>query len=676
MYAHFIQKAVSDCGIAVVRTILEQLNINISNIKELYKHYDFSNTQGISLGDMDNILKKYGVITSSYEVNNFEELKKVNKFPFVLVIENDGFAHYVVVHDYNNNQFTISNPAEMEITKYDEEKLKSVFLGYALCIDEVGAPESINEEYEDTKLLGDILYEKILAEISNRKKISMVILLMLKYVIPLAITFFIQSFTTQSIKTVFLTSFIVGIMFLTFYFVTIFENKQKITIENSIQKNVLMNYYTKKMNENQSNKNAENVMNYFWNLLMSVSGLLQKYYFKIHLVYVIFLVEILFYIQPIIAMTVLIIGALFALYMKRNLLSIQNIEQDMIKNSSKFASAVENNIQTSMDLHLFSKKESGKSYLLNKMEDYFVTRLKATTLDVKINNIFQLFTILVAFCTFLIVSLSISMGQNWLNSGNSILIITMIINSLSPLIQTWVSYQKSKVAIEFIQSTDDYSEMNIQSKTVISVAEIRTLSLKKVAFSYTHNEIFNKYSQSFERGKIYSILGKNGVGKSTLLKLITGLLENSEGVFILNGNEKYETFKNTNIQEYISMYSPEFDLYANSINRNIEYKVFNEELEDHNYQDILNLGLNGNYSLQVRGSNLSQGQKQKILLMRALRQDKSIYIFDEPSGNLDTKGRELLITQLQKLAHEKNKIVIIVSHDEEIVNIADEIVKL
>lgn len=73
------------------------------------------------------------------------------------------------------------------------------------------------------------------------------------------------------------------------------------------------------------------------------------------------------------------------------------------------------------------------------------------------------------------------------------------------------------------------------------------------------------------------------------------------------------------------------------------------------------------------GRNISQGQKQKLLLLRTLNKEADIYIFDEPTGNLDQETKQSFMNIVQSLVKNKNKIVIIITHDESIIDQTDEI---
>ncbi|MDW4608260.1 ABC transporter ATP-binding protein, partial [Escherichia coli] len=72
------------------------------------------------------------------------------------------------------------------------------------------------------------------------------------------------------------------------------------------------------------------------------------------------------------------------------------------------------------------------------------------------------------------------------------------------------------------------------------------------------------------------------------------------------------------------------------------------------------------HQIDGKATNISQGQKQKILLMRSLSQEKDIYLFDEPTGNLDRNSTELFLNEVEKLVNEE-KIVIVVTHDKDVI---------
>ncbi|WP_269052475.1 ATP-binding cassette domain-containing protein [Sporosarcina sp. G11-34] len=687
-----MQKSSTDCGIASLKTILKQLGFNLSSESDLYKNYNINNDQGLSLYELNQILINYGVLSDSYEVSDFEQLKKVEKLPMMIVVENDGLAHYVVVHKIDKNKFTISDPSMPNIIECEEDYIKSIFLGFALCIDNIDIiPREIGKESKKKKKeysLGEVLYKNIMKNISIKIKMKMVLLMFLKYMLPMVSTIFIQSFMQANndhitIQNMVFPSIFTFVIILLFYFINIEEAQQKVIIENKMQATILSKYYNQKINDLDSGKNLDNVTGYFWNLLNSVSGLLQKFYFKLNIVYVLFLSILLYQFSSLLTFSLIFWFMIFSIYLKKQIPKIRNEERNIVGKSSSFSYAIENNIKTSLDINLFSKNVESEDFVKEKMNDFLKSKINRTKIESKISSTFQLIITLMTITSFIIFGLLSLKGESsdLINTSNSIFLISIILSSLSPVVQTWLVYQKSTIAIDYIQSSEDYSEDQVlKEKEKLNLKNIKKLSIDQLNFSYEENkEIIKNFSAKFESGKISAITGENGSGKSTLIKIISGILEPSSGYININNSISKSSLKDIDINDYISMYSPEFNIYGSTVGRNIRYKVFNEKLKDDEklkYDDIFNLNLPNHYLLQSNGVNISQGQKQKVLLMRAMSQEKSIYIFDEPSGNLDSKSKIVLMENIKKLAVERNKIVILISHEEELLKYADNIINV
>lgn len=680
MYAHYMQNSESDCGIATLRTVLKQLKYKVTE-SELYKNYHIKHTQGLSLANLREILGSYGISSNAYGVDEFSELKKVKNFPMILVVENDGMAHYILVHEIRNGKFIVSDPVETEIKTYSDSYIESIFLGYALCIEDAVtvSNKSKKETSEDTSI-GNIIYTEIMDSLPKKEKFKLVILMLLKYILPLTITLIIQSAIDIKSYGIVFPLVASAVLMTLFYIVNKKENMKKTAIENMIQDTVLTKYYNQKMNDIYSGKNIENISGYFWNLFYSVNGLLEKFYLNLNLVYLSMLLVLLGVLSPTLMIVVLIIGSAFVFCLAKQIVGVRKLEKDIIGKSSSFFQTVEDNIQNSFDINILRKKSEAENFVIHKMNDYFASKLTSVAKATTISSTYEVFNVAVLMSVFLFFTMN-NPSNNLLNSSNGILIVSMILSSVSPVIQTWLNYEVSKVSIDHIQSSNDYNNSVEEDKiNKLPFQEVNKLSLRDISFSYNEQKgkVISNLDLELESGKIYAISGKNGVGKSTLIKLISGILHPDSGSFVLNDSFNSDSFKETDINRFISMYSSDCGIYKNSLIRNIYFKVFNEDMpsqEKTNYEDIFNLGFPASYLIQNNGSNLSQGQKQKVLLMRTLLQEKSIYIFDEPTGNLDFKSKETLKNEIKKLAN-NNKMVILISHEENVLEIADEIVQL
>ena len=207
---------------------------------------------------------------------------------------------------------------------------------------------------------------------------------------------------------------------------------------------------------------------------------------------------------------------------------------------------------------------------------------------------------------------------------------------------------------------------------------MKVLEVKDLHYFYQDGTrkrvILDKVNADFETGKFYSILGESGSGKTTFLSTISALDTPKEGKILFRGKdireigyEKYRrnnisiVFQNYNLIQYMT--AMENVLTAMEITDN-EIKGNKKKLA---YQFLEDVEIDRE-TADRRVSRLSGGEQQRTAIARALSTNVDIILADEPTGNLDHETSEGIIELLIKLAHEKNKCVIIVTHD---LNIAD-----
>lgn len=125
---------------------------------------------------------------------------------------------------------------------------------------------------------------------------------------------------------------------------------------------------------------------------------------------------------------------------------------------------------------------------------------------------------------------------------------------------------------------------------------------------------------------------------------------------------------NSDITKYISFYSSELYVYCDSVKNNINFNVCRNQNMNTKYSYMNELKLD--YLLFLNGINVSQGERQKILLDRCFQKERSIYIFDEPGINLDYNSHEKMLEMFKHLK-DNGKIVLIISHEKEILSCCD-----
>ncbi len=207
---------------------------------------------------------------------------------------------------------------------------------------------------------------------------------------------------------------------------------------------------------------------------------------------------------------------------------------------------------------------------------------------------------------------------------------------------------------------------DIQNAPIESV-EVKDYSVEIGDFKKTYNIKFNA-------GKIYVISGQSGQGKTTLVNAICGLREISSGSLIINN--KHQTKSLYDYRNKISYLFQDSLLFDRSIEENIAYP--DEELSEKARQlieffDISKIIKRKNNELATQ--KLSGGEKKRIDIIRTISKDKELYFLDEPTNDLDAKNVLRVLEQIKILASE-NKIVIVISHDDRCIEIADELVSL
>lgn len=181
------------------------------------------------------------------------------------------------------------------------------------------------------------------------------------------------------------------------------------------------------------------------------------------------------------------------------------------------------------------------------------------------------------------------------------------------------------------------------------------LYIQDLNFSYDNGLIFNNQTHTLSSNRITLLLGQNGSGKSTFLKIIAGLEKPNSGSIKLHDNND----KSLNFNGNISYLGHKLALKEElTVQENIKFwhNFYGKDLLAREFEE---LGLDKLSSMIV--SNLSAGQKKKLALYRILMSNKDIWLLDEPFSNLDKKAysylKELLLMRLNN-----DIIIIITSH--------------
>lgn len=323
------------------------------------------------------------------------------------------------------------------------------------------------------------------------------------------------------------------------------------------------------------------------------------------------------------------------------------------------------------------------SIKIYKIQDYisskFVYNLNKNRQDtIKLRNfnngLSQILEFLNIFCIMTIYWLGFSDLFNGKLSLGMVMSLSLyfqnIISPIMSLLSCNINFQIIIPIIDRLQEFDVNNNYKIAEE--LDYGLTKKILVNDISFSYKEEFILKNFSCEFKQKSITCILGKSGVGKSTLIHIILGILKPQRGQIILKGN-----YQNENIA-YVPQ---EITLFHFSIMDNI--KLGDNKIQDKMIYDIckrLNLyeeiqRLPDKFNTVISDQiNISGGQAQRILIARALAVNPYAIIMDEPTSSLDSKNKLDLIKTLKDLS--KDHIIIIVTHDEQLSNCADYIIEL
>ena len=206
------------------------------------------------------------------------------------------------------------------------------------------------------------------------------------------------------------------------------------------------------------------------------------------------------------------------------------------------------------------------------------------------------------------------------------------------------------------------------------------LSLENVSFSYDKTPVLRDLSYTFEKGKMYCIIGKSGAGKTTLLSLLSGLAAPTKGDILYNGESIEKIDKYTFRSKYIGVIFQSYNLITKfTAFENVVLSMDIAGVKGGNKKakalELLDsVGLDEDEANR-RVLKLSGGQQQRVAIARALSYDPDIILADEPTGNLDGETQTEIMEIFKSLTRQ-GKCVILVSHSPEVASMCDECYEL
>lgn len=250
-----------------------------------------------------------------------------------------------------------------------------------------------------------------------------------------------------------------------------------------------------------------------------------------------------------------------------------------------------------------------------------------------------------------------------------------IINCTLSLVAFFSKIIQQRVKIEHYNNFKNWKPLITLNEDGKKVHEFKSIEFIHVSFKYPNTDVFilNDISFKIKKGEKIGLVGKNGSGKSTIIKLLLGLYKPNSGTILLNGEnisnydlKSYRALISEMLQDYVN-YS--FSLRENIIMSDIEKQATDDEIirackmsDSYDFVKTWPNGLDSylTKSFDIDGVELSGGQWQKLALARFFYKKAALFIMDEPSASLDIESEAVVFDNVLNFL--PNSTILLVSH--------------
>lgn len=235
----------------------------------------------------------------------------------------------------------------------------------------------------------------------------------------------------------------------------------------------------------------------------------------------------------------------------------------------------------------------------------------------------------------------------------------------------WTQFQEYRISSQTAENIFSIHQVK-RDEELASLEKKGIVELDGVSFSYGSNKVFDKVSLKVNFPEVVSIHGPNSSGKTTLLKLIAGITEASEGVVKVDGIKSLD-FSSEELIKHVALIAPESVIFQGTIMENLT--GFDESKEEKVIELANLLGLDKEIASLPHGyetklndgfaDTIAPGIKQRITIMRVLLNKPKIILFNNADKGLDKEGYNYLIRLLNML---KGKATMILTTDDQNIN--------
>lgn len=378
-------------------------------------------------------------------------------------------------------------------------------------------------------------------------------------------------------------------------------------------------------------------------------------------------ITVIFLISPAVAAVPLTIAFVILIFNVIMQIPISNLSKKNVQNTQAKHSYLVETIQGSEIIKL-SNATSTK--LFNWRNIVAVTdsiSQKIQSLNVFSMNLSQT---VIQFVTMLVIVVGVfEIANKNLTIGGLIAVTILSSRAMVPVIQTSMMVIRFKEVKESLNNINEFWHLPVENekKFEVGVGKLKgDIEFKDVSFYYKDSKYasIDEFNLNIKAGDRVGIIGQTGAGKSTFLRMLTGLESPTKGSIYLDGHE-ISTMHPVELRQNIGVMPQEPFLFSGTLKENIELSnpISKEKMMQlikiTGLEELVKKSGQGD-GLQVgeRGSNLSVGQRHLVALARAILNNPPILVLDEPTTGLDVGLEKSLVNHVNKISQDKTLIVI------------------
>jgi ABC-type bacteriocin/lantibiotic exporter with double-glycine peptidase domain len=643
----------SECGLACLVMILNYYNYSIS-LAELRDEIG-SSTLGYSFYHLSIFAQQKNLKSKAYKADTAH--LKMLKLPAIIHWKNN---HFVVLEKIKRNNFYIVDPA-LGRRKIGLSEFKKNYSGYILCLEP-------NNNFQDKKPTKS---KMLLSYIKNEKRLlfSIItitfILQIFAIIIPLLtkwiIDFIVEDIAifSQYFVLIGIGIFIVFISFISFsiirgWIISKFQTKLDFLIMEKFINTLFylpIRFFDGRSSGDllfRANSNtyirqilSSTAVSVFIDILLLCTYTITMFYYSIPL-----------------SLYLISSSTLVLLILVFNTRKIKDLSYVNVTNQSEVQSVLSDSINGISDIKMLGLEKK----TIRDWKKKYSQQLKSTE---KLNiwySIIQSLTngIQIVIPIFILWIGSFYVSNNQITIGTLMAFSTISSSFINPIVSLSNSYAEFIGIRSYFQRIQDVIDSKTEDYEQGKHIKLKgKIEFKNVCFKYNlfSNEVIKNVSFTVNPGETLAIVGLSGSGKSTLAKLLLGLYRPTNGKILFDGHP-IETLNISCLRQQIGAVMQDSKIFKKSIYENISLMRPNITKENvikackmaNIYETIINLPLGFNTILSEKGSNLSGGQLQRILIARALVNNPTILVLDEATSAMDKFSEEIIDNNILKLS--------------------------